>query len=336
MFRNRHSKSISKCVIEDKKMKKRIRTIGFIVLCVALFVMSIALSFMIYLNIKVTEPYEYLKVDRDSYGEVMYDLPSDGKNTTKYDLYLPKGIDKNKNYSLIFYIHGGGFTGGDKADGKYWGPYYASKGIILVSVNYTLAQGDGIANLNTMYTELRNTMQVVINDSLNRGYTITEVATTGGSAGGTLAMLIAYKEPETLPVPIKFVFEQTGPALFEPSFWGQTEDNQKAAFVSTMTGYHFTAKDIESDKYIQAIKEISPALLVNENTVPTILGYGPKDKVVPPNIKFKLLDALSKYKVEHTYIEFKNSGHGLLKDMDKSEEFYKKTDEYIKKYFENH
>ncbi|WP_211201793.1 alpha/beta hydrolase family protein [Paenibacillus peoriae] len=317
-------------------MKKLVGRIGFIILCVVVFIISASISFAFYLNAKVTEPYKYLEVDRSSYGEVIYDLPSDGKDTTKYDLYLPKNVDKNKNYSLIFYIHGGGFTGGDKADGKYWGPYYTSKGMVVVSVNYTLSKGDGVANLNTMYDELRNTMQVVIDDCANRGYRITEAATTGGSAGGTLAMLMAYKEPETLPVPVKFVFEQTGPALFEPDFWGQTEDDGRAMFVSMMTGYNFTAQDIGSNKYMQTIKEISPALLVNENTVPTILGYGPKDTVVPPSIKFKLLEALSIYNVEHTYIEFENSGHGLLNDIDKSEEFYKKTDAYIEKYFENH
>lgn len=293
------------------------------------------LSFTIYLSKKVMAPYKYLKVNKDSYGEVLYNLESDGKDTTKYDLYLPKDVDKNKNYSLIFYIHGGGFTGGDKADAKYWCPYYASKGYVCASVNYTLQTSEHSSNLNLMFEELRTTAKAIREKCLELGYNLTEMATTGGSAGGCLALLYAYREPENSPIPVKFVFEQTGPVLFEPDDWGQTTDKGRADFVNLMTGKSFTEKDVDSEEYKNAIKEISPALLVNKNTVPTIMGYGSNDKVVPIALKYKLLDKLKINNIEYHYIDFSNSGHGLLDDLDKSEEFYKKTDEYLDKYFEN-
>lgn len=315
--------------------KKMLGKIGFIIMCVIVFVIAAVISFVVMLVYKVEAPYHYLKVDDKSTYTVIYDLNTDGKDTTKYDLYLPADVDTGKDYSLIFYIHGGGFTGGDKADGKYWCPYYASNGMVAVSVNYTLSKGDGVANLNTMYTELRNTMQVVIGDCAERGYNITEMATTGGSAGGCLAMLVAYREPETLPVPVRFVFEQTGPASFEPDLWGQKDDEGRAAFVSLMTGYSFSASDVGTDEYQRAIDEISPATMVNADTVPTILAYGPKDIVVPSDIKYELLEELEQYDVTYQFIEFPNSGHGLLNDLDKSLEFYQLTDEYIDKYFEN-
>ena len=323
-------------VCEVKKVvKKVVGKIGFILLCIVLFLIAAAISLLVLLSHKVEAPYRYLKVNDSSRYTVEYDLDTDGRETTKYDLYLPANADTSKNYSLIFYIHGGGFTGGDKADGKYWCPYYASKGMVAVSVNYTLSKGDGVANLNTMFAELRNTIQVVIDDCARRGYSITEMATTGGSAGGCLAMLVAYREPETLPIPIRFVFEQTGPASFEPDGWGQTENAGRAAFVSMMTGKTFTAEDVGTDAYQQAIDEISPAALVNQSSIPTILAYGPKDKVVPPDIKYRLIEKLDEYGVVYDYIEFPHSGHGLLDDLDKSEEFYKLSDLYMERYFEN-
>lgn len=315
---------------------KLIKNLGFLFICFVLFVVCAVISCLGVIKVKVEKPYEYLKVEEDpNVWKVIYDLDSDGKDTTKYDLYLPAEADTNKDYSLIFYIHGGGFTGGDKADGKYWCPYYASKGMVAVSVNYTLSKGDGVANLNTMFAELRNTVQVVKDDCAKRGYNITEMATTGGSAGGCLAMLLAYREAETLPIPVKFVFEQTGPASFEPDGWGQTDDKGRAEFVSMMTGIKFTAADVGSEAYQKAIDEISPAALVNNSSVPTIIAYGPNDKVVPTGIKYKLIEKFDKNNVVYDYIEFPNSGHGLLNDLDKSEEFYKLTDEYIEKYFEN-
>lgn len=153
---------------------KILKNIGFILLCLIIFIVCAVVSCMLFVKIKVEKPYEYLKVKEDpSVLEVIYDLDSDGKDTTKYDLYLPANADADKNYSLIFYIHGGGFTGGDKADGKYWYPYYASKGMVAVSVNYTLSKGDGVANLNTMFEELCNTVQAVKDECAERGYNIT-------------------------------------------------------------------------------------------------------------------------------------------------------------------
>lgn len=317
-------------------MSAVVKWILYVLLCIVLLVVSAVVSCLVYMGVRIAKPYEYLNVKEDkNVWTITYDIDSDGKDTTKFDLYLPAKADPDKNYSLIFYIHGGGFTGGDKADGKNWCPYYASKGMVAVSVNYTLSKGDGAANLNTMFNELRNTMQVVKDRCAERGYNITEMATTGGSAGGCLAMLCAYKDADKLPIPVKFVFEQTGPASFEPDSWGQTENKDRAEFVSLMTGIKFTADDVGSEEYQKAIDEISPAALVNENTVPTILAYGPRDTIVPVNIKFKLLDKLNEYNVVHDYIEFPNSGHGLLHDLDKSEEFYKLTDEYIARYFDN-
>ncbi|MCM1188577.1 MAG: hypothetical protein NC541_04710 [bacterium] len=58
------------------------------------------------------------------------------------------------------------------------------------------------------------------------GYHVNEMATTGGSAGGCLAMLVAFKDPDRLP--IRFVFEETGPASFESELWDMETEEQKA------------------------------------------------------------------------------------------------------------
>lgn len=102
--------------------KKLFGKIGFVVLCIVLFIVAVITSFVAVLIHKVEAPYRYLKVEDSSIYSVIYDLDTDGKDTTKYDLYLPANVDSETDYYLIYYIHGGGFTGGDKADGKYWCP----------------------------------------------------------------------------------------------------------------------------------------------------------------------------------------------------------------------
>lgn len=316
-------------------MRKGLKRAGFALVCAALFAAAGVAGFMATMAVEVAEPYRYLKVDDASLYTVDHDLESDGRDTTRYDLYLPAEADESRDYSLVFYIHGGGFTGGDKADGDLWCPYFAAKGMVAVSANYTLSQGDGVANLNTMYAELVRTANVAVEECARRGYRVTEMATTGGSAGGCLALLVAYRDPGALPVPVRFVFEQTGPASFEPDLWGQTEDVGRAAFVSMMTGRSFEAQDVGTEAYQAAIDEISPAALVDDGAVPTLMAYGPKDKVVPVALKYLLFDALDAHGVPHDYIEFPHSGHGLLGDPDRTQEFYDKMDEYIATYFEN-
>lgn len=145
-------------------------------------------------------------------------------------------------------------------------------------------------------------------------------------------MLYAYREPEKSAVPVKLVFQQTGPASFEPSDWGNADDKGAAAFVSMMTGKTITQDMMRSGKYHDYVAQVSPAALVDSTTVPTICAYGPKDKVVPPKIKFKLFNQFKSYGVKYVFIDYKHSGHGLLSDPECQTEFVSKSLEFCREY----
>lgn len=134
---------------------------------------------------------------------------------------LAKVKTQDGEYSFVFFVHGGGFTGGDKAavEAVRYGEYLASKGYVVASVNYRLAAEDNDVSINDMYEDLMTAVDVIVSKSDEIGYHLNEMATTGGSAGGCLAMLVACKEPGRLSIPIRFVFEETGPASFEPELW---------------------------------------------------------------------------------------------------------------------
>lgn len=103
---------------------------------------------------------------------------------------------------IHYYIHGGGFTAGDKTDGDIMSKYFTSKGYVVASVNYSLIGEEGLTNLNIMYNELKTAL-----DSIHdKAEELDEMATTGESAGGCLAMLFAFRYDKDSPIPIKFVF----------------------------------------------------------------------------------------------------------------------------------
>ena len=80
-------------------------------------------------------------------------------------------------------------------------------------------------------------MPVVIAEAKKLGYHIDEMSIGGGSAGHCLAMLYAYRDAETSPVPVRMVFGAVGPSSFYPEDWGcygldkNTEESKEAAAV---------------------------------------------------------------------------------------------------------
>lgn len=315
---------------------KIVKNLLFVILCVIVFLVVLVISFLVSSQKIIQRSYAPLQVEwNDTVGTVYHDIAYGNGQYQNYDLYVPAEPDRSRNYSLILFIHGGGFTGGDKAEGEVWGKYFASKGYVCASINYTIHTEQTPSNLKIMYQETRDAVDHIYSEANKFGYNITEMAVTGVSAGGCLALMYAYNPPEKAPIPIKFVFEQVGPVSFEPAEWGNNTVEQSAAFATFMTGNEISVEMMESGEYKSYIDEISPVAYVSKNTVPTILGYGIRDGAVPPSLKFLLIDALKQNNVPYEYIEFSNSGHGLLNDPDKTQDYINTVNEYLELYFEN-
>ncbi|MCR4674120.1 MAG: alpha/beta hydrolase, partial [Lachnospiraceae bacterium] len=241
-------------------MKRIIKIVCLILLTIAVFIGSVGLGGYIGYFYLIYQSYQYLIHNRqDSTVEIVKDIAYGKKDLNKYDLYLPRGCSKD-SYSLVCFIHGGSFTGGDKDgyDARYYGNYLASKGYVMATVNYSLATEDNGVTINTMHRELINAVNHIQTTCKDMGYPVNEMAMTGISAGGCLAMLIGFENSEELAIPVKFVFEQTGPASFDPDLWNMNTDEAKKAFLFMLTGKNFSSNEIGGEDYYSSIEEISP------------------------------------------------------------------------------
>ena len=315
-------------------MRKKIKILLLILLFIIVFVISAIIS----MNITGSAPQKLLSVEANNFvGTIYTDLSYENQNDNKYDLYVPEGLDKNENQQLILFIHGGSFNSGSKEDFDLWCKYYASHGYITATIDYTLQMQGLEADLNLMNEEIWNAVNAIFEESNRLGYHVTEMATAGVSAGGTLAMNYAYKHADTSPIPVRFIFQLAAPVDFEPKDWGLLMKvngiKTELGFVELMTGAQITDAMMVSGEYTPYIDAISPARLVNENSVPTLSGYGLRDHCVSVELKYLLFDALEKYDVPYDYIEFPNSNHGMYSDLDKLEEFLSMSLEYCEKYF---
>lgn len=70
-----------------------------------------------------------------------------------------------------------------------------------------------------MNEEILSCVAAIKEQASQLGIDLTQMATCGVSAGGTLAMNYAYKNADISAIPVKFVFQLAGHASFEPSDW---------------------------------------------------------------------------------------------------------------------
>lgn len=275
----------------------------------------------------------------DSIGTTYTDIAYGSGEANKFDLYVP--VDNSrKGYGLIVYLHAGGFTSGDKSGDAEILQWLCSKGYVTAGINYTLfSEEHPEASVYSQSMEIKESMPYVIAEAEKLGYHIDEMAIAGGSAGGTLALLYAYRDAESSPVPVKMVFEAVGPSSFYPEDWrsygldqntAESEAGARGLF-SAMAGKELKA-EFDTPAYDEEIKDISALLWVNENTVPTVLAYGKYDKVQPYEGSLRLRKALENNRVPHDYYLCAHSGHGLQNDNKVYAAYMRKILEYLARY----
>lgn len=275
----------------------------------------------------------------DSVGTVHKDISYGEAESNKFDLYVPADNSK-ESYGLVVYLHAGGFTTGDKADDKETLQWLCSKGYVAAGINYTLRNETNQASVYTQSIEIKESMPVVIEEAEKLGYKIDEMAISGGSAGHCLAMLYAYRDAESSPVPVKMVFGAVGPSSFYPEDWGcygldqNTAESKKAAagLFGVMLGKEFSPDLFGTPEYDDVMKDISALLWVDNNTVSSLLCYGAYDKVQGFPASKRLDEALTAHNIPHDYIVCEHSGHGLQNDNKEFHKYYQKIEEYLDTY----
>ncbi|WP_301122229.1 alpha/beta hydrolase [Mycolicibacterium fortuitum] len=275
-----------------------------------------------------------------SMGTIETGLPYADGELNKFDLYLPADRSKN-SYKLVLYIHAGGFTGGDKADDHKWGKWFASKGYVGATINYSLRTKENSANVPQMSREIKHGVRAIAKVAADRGYNVDAMAVAGGSAGGTLAMIFAYRDAAESPIPVKAVISMVGPGSFEPAAWFGFDDEDYqaddiaqagAAFVSMISGDTVTPAMMRSGEYKKVLRPVTPSELVTRGAPATLVAYGLLDKVAPFAASKRLLEALGRNDVPHDAIIFPKSGHALQRDADKARELGSKLNEYLDRY----
>jgi acetyl esterase/lipase len=116
------------------------------------------------------------------------------------DVYAPAGA---KNRPVVFWIHGGGWQGGDKSDVQIKPKVFTEKGLVFVSTNYRLLPS---VDMGTIVRDVAKSIHWVHDHIAEYGGDPNRLLVMGHSAGAQLAALVCtderYLKAEGLPLSI--------------------------------------------------------------------------------------------------------------------------------------
>jgi acetyl esterase/lipase len=110
------------------------------------------------------------------------------------DLYLPQGPDKAP---ALVAVHGGGWQIGDRNVYQHWGPYLASRGYALFSIEYRLMK-PGVGTWPGAACDVKAAVQFVRAKAPEFGVDADRIGLIGDSAGAHLSALVALAGEEAL------------------------------------------------------------------------------------------------------------------------------------------
>ena len=137
------------------------------------------------------------------------DIPSRGGKQIKSKIYLPAGHDAKKKYPMVIFVHGAGYLQ-NTING--WNNYYrefmfnellTQKGYVVLDIDYRGSAGYGRDWRTDVYDFLGGKDYDDHLDAIdfmikNYGVDAKKVGVYGGSYGGFMAEMLAFRAPETV------------------------------------------------------------------------------------------------------------------------------------------
>jgi len=119
----------------------------------------------------------------------------------RLDLYVQKGRDFKVRRPGVLFIHGGGFTGGDKAEYRSASVSadLCRAGYVVVSCNYVLGPKDKPGVWPRNIADCRDAVRWMRANADALGLDPNRIAVAGGSAGGYLALMVGLSDDKTGP-----------------------------------------------------------------------------------------------------------------------------------------
>ena len=184
------------------------------------------------------------------------------KNTNEGELnlfvYKPLKFDIKKKHSCIVFFHGGGWNSGNPEQFDRQSRYFASRGMVAVSVEYRIRNKHGTSPIQAM-EDAKSAIRFIRSNTKLLSIDPNKIAAAGGSAGGHLAAVAGNIE------------------LFDNSNEDLTISSKPNLLILYNPVLHYGRKW----GWIDNPSNASPYDNLSEGSPPTIILTGTEDKIVP-------------------------------------------------------
>ena len=244
-------------------------------------------------------------------GDILF---LDATRNEKMDLYLPKDRPPNTLSPAVLLIHGGGWKEGDKRQTREieFGTTLADNGYVVASINYALRSA-GKFPLNLQ--DCKNGIRYLRAHSREIGIDPSRIAVMGGSAGGHLALMVAYTGDDPTLAPNEPYSGVSDKVSCVVDFYGITDIGSRKK--TDPNGKPTEARGVESE--VQAIfgsnpedwKKASPVGYIRKDLPATLILHGRRDTTVDYDQSQELADALKKVGATHEIIWLADAPHSF-------------------------
>lgn len=230
--------------------------------------------------------------------ETIYEVQYGTDPLQKMDIYLP--ADRTSSTKVLIFVHGGGWSGGDKADYVSVLSSLHGNDFAIANIDYRLAdQASGIL-MPSLVADVRAAVDFISANSEKFVISPDKFILAGHSAGGHLALYTAYHN--NADGIIKGVISLAGPTDLTDNYFLITPDLN--ALIENLTGTTFAT---DSTLWIND----SPITYTSATVPPTLLQYCGLDFTVPAGQGDIMNTALETAGAEHQYYFYPVYSHDM-------------------------
>jgi len=252
------------------------------------YLLSVLICSILFLSCKkeTNQEFVYWSGEKSVIPNLTYG--QDKQNTM--DVYLSS--NRNPGTKTIIFIHGGSWNEGDKSAYSEMASYFADFGINAVSVNYRYANAPMGVDYKAILSDIEQSILFLQSNTVKFGSNFNNITLFGGSAGGHLSLLFAYKMHNPN---IKNVISLAGPTDFT--------DNA----ILAVNGMYGLIYNLIGSNDSTEWNDASP--IVYTNNITTYLYHGKLDSIVPFSQSESLFKKIKSFNSRNKLLLFNNCGH---------------------------